>query len=51
MRDLRNYGAHPRPQHDQNLERYFDDATCGTLILSTQRHLRQLAETVHDVLS
>jgi hypothetical protein len=44
LRRLRNYGAHPRSVESEHLERYFDDATIGVLLLETHSYLTRLGE-------
>lgn len=50
MRDIRNYGVHPRQVTDGDIEVYFTEDKCGLLFLEAHRHLKRLAElTVHAV--
>ncbi len=44
MRNIRNYGVHPRQLTDGDIEVYFTEDKCGLLFLETHRHLKQLAE-------
>jgi hypothetical protein len=44
MRDIRNYGVHPRQQADGDIEIYFAEDKCGLLFLEAHRHLKRLAE-------
>jgi hypothetical protein len=44
MRDIRNYGVHPRQQADGDIEIYFAEDKCGLLLLEAHRHLKRLAE-------
>jgi hypothetical protein len=46
MREIRNYGVHPRTSETPRLEDHFSEDTCGMLVLATHRHLRLLAEVV-----
>lgn len=50
LRELRNYGLHIRPEEDKDLERHFDEASCGTIMLATHRHLTGLANAVSRLL-
>ena len=43
MRDIRNYGVHPRSDIDAGLDAYFTEDRCGLLFLEAPRHLRRLA--------
>lgn len=43
LRELRNYGTHPRPRADDQLERYFEEGEAGLLLLGTYRHLQRLS--------
>jgi hypothetical protein len=45
MRDIRNYGVHPRHVTDGDIEIYFTEDKCGLLFLEAHRHLKHLAET------
>jgi hypothetical protein len=45
MRDIRNYGVHPRQVTDGDIEVYFTEDKCGLLFLEAHRHLKRLAET------
>jgi hypothetical protein len=52
MRDVRNYGVHPRQVSDGNIDVYFTEDKCGLLFLEAHRHLMHLAEvTAHAILS
>jgi hypothetical protein len=44
MRDIRNYGVHPRQMTDGDIEIYFVEDKCGLLFLEAHRHLKRLAE-------
>jgi hypothetical protein len=44
MRDIRNYGVHPRQRTDGDIEIYFAEDKCGLLFLEAHRHLKRLAE-------
>jgi AcrR family transcriptional regulator len=44
MRDVRNYGVHPRQAADGDIEVYFAEDKCGLLFLEGHRHLKQLAD-------
>lgn len=48
LRDLRNYGVHPRSTEHDSQERFFTEAGAGLLLLDTHRYLTQLAEAVHS---
>jgi hypothetical protein len=48
MRDMRNYGIHPRPAEREQLERYFTEETCAYLILTSYHHLRRLGEIAEE---
>lgn len=50
LRELRNYGIHPKLATNQRLERYLDEATSGLLILTTHHHLIGLADSTAAVL-
>ena len=45
MRDIRNYGVHPRQVTDGDIEAYFTEDKCGLLFLEGHRHLKHLAKT------
>lgn len=45
MRDIRNYGVHPRQVTDGDIEVYFTEDKCGLLFLEAHRHLKHLAES------
>lgn len=45
MRDIRNYGVHPRHLSDGDIEIYFEEDKCGLLFLEAHRHLKRLAQT------
>lgn len=51
LREVRNYGVHVRGAEDDELERFFDQVTCGALILATHRHLTGLSDVVDELLS
>lgn len=44
MRDIRNYGVHPREVSDGDIEVYFAEDKCGLLFLEAHRHFKRLAE-------
>jgi hypothetical protein len=44
MRDIRNYGVHPRHLSDGDIEIYFEEDKCGLLFLEAHRHLKRLAQ-------
>ena len=44
MRDIRNYGVHPRQVTDGDIELYFTEDKCGLLFLEAHRHLKHPAE-------
>jgi hypothetical protein len=46
LRDLRNYGAHPRPDDTTHLERYFSEAPATVLLLETHNYLTRLSGAV-----
>jgi hypothetical protein len=46
LRQLRNYGVHPRATQTAHLERYFDDAGAAVLLLETHSYLTRLAAAV-----
>jgi hypothetical protein len=45
LREIRNYGVHPREIRD-DLERWFTEDACGLLILETHHYLTRLAGAV-----
>jgi len=49
MRDIRNYGVHPRQVTDGGIEVYFAEDKCGLLFLEAHRHLKHLAEITVQV--
>ena len=49
MRDIRNYGVHPRQVTDGDIEVYFAEDKCGLLLLEAHRHLKHLAEITVQV--
>jgi len=49
MRDIRNYGVHPRQVTDGDIEVYFAEDKCGLLFLEAHRHLKHLAEITVQV--
>ena len=49
MRDIRNYGVHPRQVADGDIEVYFAEDKCGLLFLEAHRHLKHLAEITVQV--
>ncbi len=44
MRNIRNYGVHPRQVTDGDIEVYLTEDKCGLLFLEAHRHLKHLAE-------
>jgi hypothetical protein len=46
LRDLRNYGIHPRAERNHSLEHAFTETGCLLLILKTHRYLTRLADLV-----
>lgn len=48
MRDIRNYGVHPRHLSDGDIEIYFEEDKCGLLFLEAHRHLKRLAAITAD---
>ena len=46
LRDLRNYGVHPRSARGSSQERFFTEEGAGFLLLDTHRYLTQLADVV-----
>ncbi len=46
LRQLRNYGVHPRPSEADHLERYFSDSGAGLLLLETHTYLTRLGQAV-----
>lgn len=46
LRQLRNYGAHPRSTETEHLERYFSESAIGLLLLETHSYLTRLGEAV-----
>ena len=46
LRDLRNYGAHPRPDEVEPIERNLTESACGLLILETRSYFMILAAAV-----
>ncbi len=51
MRDIRNYGLHPRSTVDDELERFFSEEAVALLVLNTHHHLVTLAELGETALS
>ena len=51
LRDLRNYGVHPRGERSDDLEALFTEEACGLLIMSTRRYLLRLQEAVQRALA
>jgi hypothetical protein len=50
LRDIRNYGVHPRETRD-DLERWFTEDACALLIRQTHHYLTLLASTVEEASS
>jgi hypothetical protein len=46
LRQLRNYGVHPRAEDDSHLERYFTDPAAAVLVMQTHGYLVRLADAV-----
>jgi hypothetical protein len=51
LRELRNYGAHPRADETTHLERYFSEASAATLLMETHSYLRRLGSAVPALLA
>lgn len=51
LRDLRNYGVHPRSAEHDSQERFFTEHGSGLLLLDAQRYLTQLAAAVEAALA
>ena len=50
MRQLRNYGVHPRGNETDYLERYFNESGAGLLLLETYSYLQRLDAAVERTL-
>ena len=48
IRDIRNYGVHPRENGDPQVESYFSEHDCGLLLMQVRSHLQKLASAVTD---
>jgi hypothetical protein len=46
LRQLRNYGVHPRSEESDHLERYFTDSGAAILLMETHTYLNRLATAV-----
>ncbi len=46
LRQLRNYGIHPRPHQVDHLERYFSDSGAALLLMETYTYLKRLGQAV-----
>jgi len=46
LRELRNYGVHPRPDEADRLERYFSDSGAAILLLESYTYFKRLAAAV-----
>lgn len=46
LRDLRNYGVHPRGEQSEDQEQAFTDHGTGLIVLQTHRYLSRLRDTV-----
>jgi hypothetical protein len=46
MRELRNYGVHPRGTESAGLENYFTEEACGLLLLEAPRYMRLLIQAM-----
>lgn len=46
LRQLRNYGVHPRPDEADHLERYFSDSGAALLLMETHTYLARLSDAV-----
>lgn len=49
VRDLRNYGVHPRDVEDASIDALFGEEATGLLVLNTHRHLVTLARVARDL--
>lgn len=45
LRDIRNFGVHPRENPSEDLSGYLTEEACALLILNTHRYLQKLAST------
>jgi hypothetical protein len=50
LREIRNYGVHPREIRD-DLERYFSEEACGLLLFETHHYLTALAGAAEEAVS
>ena len=50
LRDLRNYGVHPRGESSTSLEHAFSEHGAGLLLMGTHRYLVRLAEATEAAL-
>jgi hypothetical protein len=51
LRELRNFGVHPRVAPRADLTEYFTEATCGLLIMTTRRYLQKLSDVAGRTVS
>ena len=51
LRELRNYGAHPRSDETAHLERYFSEASSAILLMETHSYLMRLCSAVTERLA
>lgn len=49
LRDVRNYGLHPRSEHDSDREAYFTEAGAAMLVLASRRYFEHLAGFLAEV--
>lgn len=49
LRRMRNYGVHPKGVDDAAVERYFNDETCGVLLVENHDYLVRLAKLKVDL--
>lgn len=49
LRRMRNYGVHPKGVDDAAVERYFNDETCGVLLVENHDYLVRLAKLKTDL--
>jgi len=49
LREIRNYGVHPRPETADS-ERYFSEEACGLLFLTTTDYLKELSVALMDLI-
>ena len=46
LRQLRNYGVHPRPDETDHLDRYFSDSGAALLLMETYTYLTRLSDAL-----